>query len=219
MWNVDLYKRMLVNAAREGNFNGRAVKNKEAIYRYLSAQLYVSYDTVKSWTRARSTGPGDKIVLSELEAMFNVKLTTKDKEEGITVMCKEKYSDFVKQNIKQCYELVMDFVQEGEIEDEESYCKMRRQFDKMKVWVPREVYDKILDFIDTYLDSIIYGDDNIFSDMYTEELGYYDEEHCFHLRNEEATFKFTGMFFEKLIQLEKKLEELGMKELYPIFIG
>lgn len=220
MWNTKLYKVILDTIVKEGTYRGKAIKNKEDLYRKLSTELYVSYDTVKGWTRQSSKGPGDKDVLNDLEKLLNTTLTTKDKEEVVmeeTEMNKS-YSNFVKEKIYRCYELMLNYLAEKNFEDEAPYCEMRNEIIKMKVCIPKVIFEKITAFIDENLDPIVYDHDNYFSEVYTEDFGYRDEDGVFHftVKNEEEMRKHVGLYFEKLFELMDRVEEFGMKEIYPV---
>ncbi len=54
--------------------------------------------------------------------------------------------------------------------------------------------------------------------MHTEELGTYIGN-TFQLKNEEATLKYCGMFLDILLNIEKKIENFAMEELYPILVN
>ena len=52
-----------------------------------------------------------------------------------------------------------------------------------------------------------------------QELGYFDEDHVFHLKDEAATFKHMGLFLEKICNVQKQVEKFGIEELYPILVS
>lgn len=209
---------MIETIVKEGTFKGEAIKNKEDLYRKLSVALYVSYDTVKGWTRQSSKGPGDKEVLKDIENLLNTKLTIKDEEKKVVeeTEVNKSYSSFVKEKIYTCYKLMAEYLTSDDVEDENAYCDMRNEIIKMKVCIPKEIFDKITKFAEDHLEPIIYDRDNFFADMYTEEFGYMDENHCFHIKDEDAIHKQAGIYYTKLFDLTDQLEEFGMKEIYPI---
>lgn len=218
MWDVEQYRRIIQKIAKHGSLNGKCVKNKGDIYVQLSRKLYVSVDTVKSWARKNSNGPSDEAVVKQLEAIFNTCLTKNNVEEIKEEDNMTTYSDFVKSNIKEAYKLVMDFIKSDDIESEERYCEMRSNLETLKVAIPKEIYVKLINFVDEKLDPIIYDNDNYFAELHTEEFGYLDEENCFHLKDEQATYKFLGLFMSMVCKLINEFEDFGMKELYPVLI-
>ena len=72
--------------------------------------------------------------------------------------------------------------------------------------------------IDKELDPIIY-DNEYWADLHSSELGSFNEEGIFCLKDENATRMQIGRFLEKVFQIEKRFEEFGMKELYPILVS
>lgn len=220
MWDRRKYDSMLCKIAEVHRFKGHRVKNKEAVYRLLSELLHVSYSTVKGWNRENTTGPGDEDVLRKLEELLGTTLTTDMivEEEEIGEMT-ARYSEFVKENIMKCYDLIMEYLHSEEIESEEVFCKMRNALNRYKVGIPKVIFDKIEDCVDTYVEPMIY-DENFWAELYTEDIGYYEEDgKTFHLRSEDAIFKQAGLFYSKILEVEKKVEEFAMKELYPILVS
>ena len=132
---------------------------------------------------------------------------------------KKGQTDFVKRNVGKAYELLIDFIRSEDVENEDAYCKMRMELKKLKVAIPKDIYDKIEDIADEYLDPIIYDNQNFFAELYTEEIGYFDEKETFHMRDEAATFKFLELFLIKIRDVEKKIEKFGMEEIYPILVS
>lgn len=220
MWNNELYKKILNAIKERGSFKGQPIKSKEKLYLLLSDELHVSYHAVKGWARDGSSGPGDEDVLKDLENLLGTNMNN-DFENGIVEETKMKvvYSDFVKENIQKGYDLMMDYICSEEVEDENEYCKMREELSKLRVAIPKVVYDKIEKCADDYLEPIIYDYENFFAELYTDELGYFDEDHVFHLKDEAATFKHMGLFLEKIYGVQKQIEKFGIEELYPILVS
>ena len=74
MWNREKYCKRISQIVLEGMFNDSIVKSKEDVYRILSEELFVSYYTVKGWTRESSNGPGDVRTLKQLQSLLAVSL-------------------------------------------------------------------------------------------------------------------------------------------------
>lgn len=218
MWNRELYIAMIHQIVKNGSFMGECIGSKEDFYKCICSKLHVSYNTVKSWCRKDRNGPGDEDVLSDLEEMLGVKLTKENKQEAVKEEIDvegKKYSNFIKKSVKMAYDLMYDYVNGEDIENENTYCKMRSDLRKLRISIPRKIYEKIEEFADKNLEPIIY-DDTYWDFMKKDELGYIDENGSFHLKNEEATFEYMGMFLTKTIEIGDALEEFGMKELYPV---
>lgn len=219
MWDRKKYDSMLNKIAEVHHLKGHRVKNKEAAYRLIGELLHVSYSAVKSWNRQNNNGPGDQELLEELEELLGTKLTTEttmvEKEKGKMTV---RYSEFVKGNIMKCYDLIMEYLHSDEIESEEVFCKMRANVHKLKVGIPKDIFDKIEDCVDTHVEPMIY-DEAFWAELYTEDIGYYDDENTFHLLSEEAIYKQAGLFYSKIFEVERKVEEFAMEELYPILVS
>lgn len=218
-WNNNLYSRILTGIYTQGYFLDETIEKKDTLYRKLAKELDVSYDSIKGWAREQSNGPSNPKVVERLEELLGAKLTT-CKESVVNEERKETkmYSDFVKTNIKKCYDMMMDYLLSDDVDNEEVYCSMRMEIGKMSVCIPDEIYSKITEFVDNNLEPIIYDHDNYFSELYTEEIGYYDEEHRFCMKDENATRKFLGLYLQKIFEIKTNLEQFGKKELYPILI-
>jgi hypothetical protein len=220
MWNVQKYKEVIRRTAKDEIFtndNGKKIKTREELYCYLGQKLYMNHETVKSWSRVNSKGPGEENVKAKLETLLGVSFDDNEKEreeENIMVV----YSEFVKGNIMGMYNVVRDYITEGELESEELYCEMCSKMDAFKIGVPKKIYELIKGFVDKELDPIIY-DNEYWADLHSSELGSFNEEGIFCLKDENATRMQIGRFLEKVFQIEKRFEEFGMKELYPILVS
>ena len=224
MWDRNKYNTIIKKIKETKHWNGHEIKSKEDVYKLLSQEVHLSVDAVKSWTRPNSNGPGDELTLRKLEELLGVKLTKQGEVQEEKMMEENEmqentYSDFIKQNIKECYLLMIDYLHAEGVEDENVYCSMRAEMRKYKVCIPNEIFEKIEACADQFLDPIIYDEENFFAELHSEELGFYDDEHCFHPKDENATFKHIGMYLEKIMWVEEQIEQFGMKELYPILIG
>lgn len=125
------------------------------------------------------------------------------------------YSDYTKNNIEKCFNLMLQYVDVASIESEEAYCNMRVDIRKMQIVIPKEIYEKINTFADDFLAPIIY-EEGYWDFLEKGELGLYDESGSFCLKDEQSTKKYCGLFLEKVIELQKMVIEFGMKELHSI---
>lgn len=129
----------------------------------------------------------------------------------------KNYSNFVKTNVLNAYHLMMDYIQSEDIENEDTYITMRQQLNRLKVGIPHELYTKIETFANTELDPIIYEHDTFFAEMYSENFGFFDEENCFHVK-EDAKFDFFDKYLKITLSVQNKLEDFGKNELYPVLM-
>lgn len=137
-------------------------------------------------------------------------------EEEIT---NEKYSDFVKENILKAYKMLIDYIASDDVEDEEEYCNLRDELSKLQIAIPEEIFEKIEKCVDDFLDPIIYDYENFFAELYTEDFGYFDEDHVFHMKSEAAIRAQAELYHERIWDIQCQIKEFGMKELYPILVA
>lgn len=219
MWSCDLYNNTLNRIVDSGFFKGQEVYNKEELYYLLSKELHVSYHTVKGWARKGSSGPGDKKVLCDLKELLGTDMMIDLQEKKLELPVKTVYSEFVKDNIKKAYNLMIDYTLVEKIDDEKAYFKMRAELRKLKVCIPEDIFEKINKCADECLDPIFYYEEGPFAELFTEELGYFDEKHKFHYRNDDVALKACALFCKVLSEIQHKIENFAMEELYPILVG
>lgn len=130
---------------------------------------------------------------------------------------KTNYSDFTKKNILKCFDKMLKCVERQNIQNEDVYSKMRITLKKRQVALPKDVYKKMNDFADENLKPIIF-DRDYWKVLDKEEWGFYDENGVYHLKNTEARVEHCKMFEKMIFDIQNKVTEFGMKELYPILV-
>lgn len=221
MWNVKAYKRVLQEIKDSGFFNGKSISTKEEIYKELAKCLFQNYETVKSWTRPTSGGPGDENVRKELEEMLGLTagaLTSNQSEEKGKTMQDIRLTDFNKSMILRCYELMKDYLHDEDMESEDCFSHMFCEVEKLKIAIPAVVYEKICQFIDDKLAPIIYEREDTFAECYREELGFYNEEGIWEAKDEESVKKMCMAFILKTMEIEQELDAFAMEELQPLLV-
>lgn len=216
-WDVKKYKSILSAIKINGTFNGESVKSLEDIYDIISRSINVSFDTAKSWGRPTSTGPKDEAVLRDLEKLLGVGINSfsSTAETGtMTDMSDIKLSDFNKQAIYKMYELMKNYLHD-EYDNEETFSKMWSEIQKLQLIVPDELYMKVSDFIDNNLAPIVYDTKQTFSNCFTDEIGIYNNEGIWQIRNEEALKQMSININIKIIEIEESLDSFAMNELRP----
>lgn len=216
MWNVELYNKIIKEIGNGKVFCGKRMSSKEAVYIALSDEIRMSYETVKSWTRKSSKGPGKNEVLEKVERLLNAKLTIVEVANTKEEKMNRPYTEFEKQTLMRCYEMIAEYLGEGLPEDEEQYAKLCQHVDFLKVGIRKDVFEKITKFIDDKIDPFIYDEEFIRRELYPEEYGYIDENNSYRLRDEESTYNLIGKFMEMSWQLSKDWEQFGMEVMYPI---
>lgn len=216
-WDVKKYKSILSAIKINGTFNGRSVNSLEDIYDIISQSINVSIDTAKSWGRPTSTGPKDEDVLRDLEKLLGVKInsfSSTAEKETIPDMSEIKLSDFNKQAIYKMYDLMKNYLHD-EYDNEETFSTMWSEIQKLQLIVPDELYMKVSDFIDNNLAPIVYDTKQTFSNCFTDEIGFYNDEGIWQIRNEETLKQMSININIKIIEIEESLDSFAMKELRP----
>ena len=210
----------VITAIKSGTFQEKNQTNKE-VYELTAKEIGWDKDTVKSWTRATSKAPGnnDKIVTFE-KSLAAPEDSVRRKEEKKMKNDKQeiRLTDFNKQAIHSCYMLMKDYIRSDEVEDEECFANMCAEVEKYRIAIPQEVYEEISKCIDEFLAPIVYENHVTFAQCFTDDLGSFDNEGVWHMKDEEAVRKSCMYFMMKLVEIEKSVDDFAMKKLYPILI-
>lgn len=221
MWNEKFYKVALRKIKDEGFINKQPVNTLEDIYEVLSKILNYSADTIKGWGRPKSTGPMDVELYARLEELLCVPAgsLSKEKEETEEVKVqKPMLSDFNKNVILHCYEIMKDYLHDEEMENENCFSDMYAEIEKLRIAIPQDVYDKICTFIDENLAPIIYERIETFSECYTEKIGFFNEDGVWQVKTEEGMKEMCMAFLMKTMEIEQHLDEFAMTELHPLLV-
>ena len=219
MWNRALFKEIVSRIVKEEcYFEGKHIKTRVELYELLAAKLFVEPETVKGWSRNSSNGPGDKETLRKLERLLNVKLTTHEiKGNEVVMQERTTYSDFVKENLKQCYLLVINYIRSCEVDSEEHYLRMIMELDNFKCFIPENIFDEISDFITKFLEPVVYEGQNYFSDCFSSKFGDFDGEVL--KVSEDEVYSLVSKYYEKLIEVDLKFQELCKNIIYPLIMN
>lgn len=221
MWNVKKYKTVLQQIKDFGELNGKSIKYKEDIYNEVGKKLFLNPETVKSWTRPSSSGPGSETDRKNLEEFLSVPdgtlITNEEQKEG-TEMQAIIMTDFNKNAILHCYKLMKDYLHDDEIEDEECFSQMFAEVEKQKIAIPRDVYQKICQFIDERLAPIVYEREKTFTECYRDDIGFYNSEDVWEVSDEESMKKMCMAFIVRIFEIEQELDNFAMSELHPLLI-
>ena len=221
MWNVKAYKKALQEIKESGKFNGKQIKTKEEIYKELAQLIYQQYDTIKSWTRPTSGGPGDDSIRMDLEKALGVPegafVTNTDSKRGETMQA-VRLTDFNKNAILRCYELMKDYLHDDQMEHEECFSQMFTEIEKQRIAIPGEVYEKICQFIDETLAPIVYEREETYPECYSDDIGFYNEEGIWEVRDEESLKRMCMAFIMRTMEIEQALDKFAMDELHPLLV-
>lgn len=124
MWNRNRYIYTLDEIKRNKMFDSKEVSSKEQIYKILAPKIGVSIDTVKSWTRQNSTGPGDELLRRNLEnalslepgALFiDATHENMNDEKREAMHMNFNVSELARNNIYFCYKVLRMLVMESSL--------------------------------------------------------------------------------------------------------
>lgn len=124
MWNRNRYIYTLDEIKRNKMFDSKEVSSKEQIYKILAPKIGVSIDTVKSWTRQNSTGPGDELLRRNLENALSLEPGALFIDAAHENMNDEKreamhmnfnVSELARNNIYFCYKVLRMLVMESSL--------------------------------------------------------------------------------------------------------
>ncbi len=127
-------------------------------------------------------------------------------------------SDVTRNAIFNAYCLMKDYLYQGDVEDEECFCDMRYEVEKLKMLIPDCLFKEIDEFIDETLAPIVYDHDTVFADCMTDDIGYFDEDGSFHIHDEETMTKFAMNFHKVIYEIGQELDEFAMKTMRPYLV-
>lgn len=130
----------------------------------------------------------------------------------------KQLTDFTKNCIFQCYNLMRDCTDTDNIENTEFIYSVFRKIERYKVTIPMEIYNNINNFVEETLYPIV-DDPDFFSSTTLPEYGSFDEERgSFVVNSEESLKKIMISFFQISIDMERKVDDFAMKHLRPYLI-
>ena len=127
-------------------------------------------------------------------------------------------NEFSKKAIFKCYVLMKDYLHDDEVESESCFGKMFQEIDKMKIAIPESIYKKITQFMDEWLAPIVYERETCFPTFYSDEVGFYNADGKWEIRDEDGMKKICKEFLLKLLETEDELDSFAMEELYPLLV-
>lgn len=202
----------------KGDDKGYDFKQINEICLYIADEVLnqnVSKDTVYGWTKKRSKGPGEEWIVNALENTLGISLI--QIEEDVEMEKKysngkteeeqkmKKYSDFVKQNIREVYGIILHYIENEDLTDEDAYFRLENKVEAYIVGIPKDLFMEI---------SIFIGD---LEEIVFEKEKYYERYTDF--RNEVLKKNSQqALEFATRVNLLGDLCEFGMKKLYPYLV-
>ena len=117
-------------------------------------------------------------------------------------------SPTTKISILACYIAILEYLDSDDIDSEERFGQMCNEIDAEKTYLPLVIHREICRFVDNKVAPIIYEHKAFFSECYTDEIGFVNEEGVWQTRNEESTRKMCTAYVSKLEEVTIELETL-----------
>ncbi len=114
---------------------------------------------------------------------------------------------FVKQQIQECYNEMYDYVFDFEMPEDgedESFTYLKNEIGKRQISLPKDIFDKINDFIDKEFLPLANGE--AFDDMVDA------------IENASEDSEIGAKYLWAIIQRRNALKDFGMKELFPLLV-
>ena len=222
MWDVEIYRAIVTAAKKSGKLGSSEVVTHEDVYKVIKEKLYVTVDTAKSWGRKTSTGPRDNEQIAELEQLFSIPDGSLGRREEKAPKAKKqviKMTDVNKNAVLSCYQAMTEYLHSDDVENEECLAAMCQMVNTYKIAIPEEIFEAIQNCINEFLDPIVYDQQRTFAQCYTDEIGFWEDDGTWHIRNEEGRMKFCVNYMMRLVEIEKCIENFAMKTLYPVLVG
>lgn len=118
-------------------------------------------------------------------------------------------------DLGECYSFMKKYLHSQYVSNEEEYLELRRRLTRRKIGIPKDVYAKIEEFVDQNFAPIVYNHMETFAACYTEHIGVMDEDGVFHVPGNKIE-AYRSLFNGIINDIEKRLQEFAIKELYPL---
>ena len=214
MWCRDKFNDVCSKIKEQGEFHGYPIYSKEELYEKIADEIHIPKERIKKWTQQGSKGPRNPEDLKAIEELFGISFWNYSDYQSPYNSC----SDFSKKSTQKCYQIIKKYLQSWDLENESRLVKMVGKIDKLRVSIPPDIYKKIQKFITEEIDALTYDYENIFSAMYNEEYGFFDEDHVFHIKGEKEFNQMLGEYLKVVHNVETRLDEFAMKELSPVIL-
>ncbi len=224
-FNNKLFGQIIDNIVKKrGFFDNHRISTKTQLYILIGEKLGQCPDTVRGWRKPGSSGPDprDPEVLKKLEKYLGLQewflLTETDEYKTTDVVVKENNNmgnitttEFQKIQIMECYEAMIQYVNNMDIEDEEKFYELRTLIEAKKLALPGDVLQVLLNFLDDVVATYVFDD---YTPEFTPDEAEYDGE-VLVIKSEEASKKMIASFMNNLLELNKQIESFAERELKP----
>lgn len=194
MFQVERFNDVCKKIKSAGTFRGFPVLSKTDVYGIIADELLVSQETVRKWASKNSSGPRTKSMLEDLESIVGVGLWKAEKS-----YTEKQYSEISKKAIFDVYGFVNDYFTQLDCIDEECWVKTFARIESLRLGIPDEDYEKIVNYLHDNIEDMIYDEKTVFAELHTEKYGYYDEKGVFVIDDNKFT-AFMGKYFEIIMK-------------------
>lgn len=219
MWNSELFSNIVGQAAqKQMRICGIRCGSKRAVYQALANYLNLSKATVESWARKKNRGPSSNEDYEKVQEIFGISFD--DENSGIekgkilggerTMIC----SDFTKQKIFECYELMREFLTTKDVQDENEFSNMCTKIDNNCIAIPNSIRRDIHRFIADQFEPLVYDAENSFSEM----LKYGAEKDGIFVVTKGKETEFMASYYKKIYEVDQKLISFAEENLTPILL-
>lgn len=201
MFNYQKFSAICNEIKKVGNFKGQPVFSKTDVYGIIADELLISQETVRKWASKNSSGPRTKEMLEDLESVVREKLW-----EVKEVLLEKHYSEITKKAILDVYGYVNDYFNNMDCIDEECWVKTFAKIESLRLGIPDEDYEKIVNYLRDNIEDMIYDEEIVFAELHTEKYGHYDEKGVFVIDDDKFT-AFMGKYFEILMKRQTDFQD------------
>ena len=211
MFDSRLFKDLCNKVKKEEMFNGKKVQSKEQLYEIIAELCCTTPEQVKKWTFPNSRGPRDIRVLEKLEEIFGVEFVERTGKYPV-----KKCSEFTQKAILDIYRITCDLFSKVETEGEEIWWKIIDTMEKSRLVIPCVEYENLEKYLRDNLEDMIFNEEKVFPELFSEEYGMYNDEgdFCIHY---EKNDEFLRKYFELLRKKENEFEEYMIKNFAAYF--
>lgn len=227
-WNAKKFRK-LVNSVAIGvaPLNGQVVSSTKSDIRIKIAEaVNYSEGTVRSWESPTSSGPSEPSVVEKLEAMFGTSFdanqatsNTNNRKGNNTMMNQVAVNDFIKKQLFEVYSLIKNYIGNADVEEEEKFVELQSELERYSISIPEEVYDILIDFVDTKLAPMVYDNASVFSECYTSDIGCHEDDGTFTTNSDEGTLKMIGAFYDVIMRTEQDFDKIADEHIRPILLA
>ena len=221
MWDVEKYRAIVDAVKKSGRLEGCKVTTREDVYAFIGDKVGVTEEGAKSWTRKNSTGPRTNKQIAKLEQLFSLPEGSLGRREEKAPKAKKvviKMTDVNKNAVLSCYQAMIGYLHSDDVENEECLAAMCQKVNTYKIAIPEEIFGAIQNCINEFLDPIVYDQQKTFAQCYTDEIGFWEDDGTWHIRDKEGTMKFCANYMMRLVEIEECIDNFAMETLYPLLM-